>query len=171
MTLRFTSLYEEHAPAVYRFALFLSGHASDADDVTAETFARAFTASGEIRTATVRAYLFTIARNVYLHGRRRVRRDAPLSETLPDPGRSPETDAASREALAGLLAALSQLGESDRAALLMRGQDDMSIDEIAAALGLSTAAVKVKIHRARLKLAALLDAKHEKELSHEQRHP
>lgn len=156
MSLRFTSLYEEHAPAVYRFALLLSGRASDADDVTAETFTRAFTAGGEIRAATVRAYLFTIARNVHLQRWRRIGREAPLPDSLLDVRSNPESDAASRESLRALLAALGQLGETDRAAVLMRGHDDMSIDEIATALGLSPAAVKVRIHRARLKLAALV---------------
>ena len=48
--------------------------------------------------------------------------------------------------------ALQQLPEIDRAALLMHAQEGLSHAEIAVALGLSVAAVKVKIHRARIKL-------------------
>jgi RNA polymerase sigma-70 factor (ECF subfamily) len=51
-------------------------------------------------------------------------------------------------------AALRQLPEVDRAALLMRAEDGLPYEEIAAALGLSVAAARVKVHRARLKLAA-----------------
>ena len=61
----FHRLYELYEPAVRRFALFLSGNAFAADDITGETFLRAWTAKGEIRESTVKAYLFTIARNVY----------------------------------------------------------------------------------------------------------
>jgi RNA polymerase sigma-70 factor (ECF subfamily) len=52
-----------------------------------------------------------------------------------------------------VLAAMQQLPEIDRAALLMRGEDDMPYEEIARALGISAGAARVKIHRARLKLA------------------
>jgi RNA polymerase sigma-70 factor (ECF subfamily) len=44
---------------------------------------------------------------------------------------------------------LQQLSEVDRAVLLMRAEDDMSYEEIAAAVGISAGAAKVKIHRAR----------------------
>ncbi len=52
-----------------------------------------------------------------------------------------------------MLAALQTLPEIDRAALAMRSEDQLPYDEIARVLGLSLSAVKVKIHRARLKLA------------------
>ncbi len=50
---------------------------------------------------------------------------------------------------------LQSLPEVDRAALLMHVQDEMPYAEIAAALGLSIGAVKVRIHRARFKLKML----------------
>jgi RNA polymerase sigma-70 factor (ECF subfamily) len=52
-----------------------------------------------------------------------------------------------------VLAALQALPEIDRAAVLMRAEEGMSYEEIAAALGISLPAAKVKVHRARLKLA------------------
>ncbi|HET9183328.1 MAG TPA: RNA polymerase sigma factor [Candidatus Angelobacter sp.] len=61
----FHSLYQSYAPQVQRFVLFLCGDASLADDITSDTFVRAWTARGKIREATVKAYLFTIARNLY----------------------------------------------------------------------------------------------------------
>jgi RNA polymerase sigma-70 factor (ECF subfamily) len=54
-----------------------------------------------------------------------------------------------------LLAQLQELPEESRAALLMRAVDGMAYDEIARALGISLASVKVKIHRARLALAGI----------------
>ena len=52
-----------------------------------------------------------------------------------------------------VLEALQTLPEIDRAALLMRAEDGMPYEEIASALGVSPVAARVKVHRARLKLA------------------
>jgi RNA polymerase sigma-70 factor (ECF subfamily) len=56
-----------------------------------------------------------------------------------------------------VLEALQSLPEADRAALLMHAQDGMPREAIASALGLSIAAVKVRVHRARIKLRRLCD--------------
>jgi len=53
----FESLYRTYARDVYRFALFLSGDTVEADDITAETFARALASREPIRVSTVKAYL------------------------------------------------------------------------------------------------------------------
>ncbi len=52
-----------------------------------------------------------------------------------------------------MLAGLQELPEIDRAALLMRAEDQLPYEEIARALDLTLSATKVKIHRARLRLA------------------
>lgn len=150
----FEELYRRHAPEVFRFALYLSGDRSEAEDVTSETFVRAWTSSGTIRTATVKAYLFTIARNLHLKGLRSRSRMVALPETLTDPAAGPEARAERDSELAAALRALQRLPEIDRAALLMRAADDMPYEEIARALGLTLASVKVRIHRARLALRA-----------------
>ena len=53
----FHEIYERYAGDIYRYACWLSGRADDADDITSETFARAWAARDEIRTETVKAYL------------------------------------------------------------------------------------------------------------------
>jgi DNA-directed RNA polymerase specialized sigma24 family protein len=63
--------------------------------------------------------------------------------------------AEARDELAWVLRALEQFPEADRAALLMRADEGLSYEEIAAALGMPVATVKVKVYRARLKLAQL----------------
>ncbi len=151
----FHSLYERHAKDVHRFALYLCGDRSRAEDVAAEAFARAWTGSGEIRAATVKAYLFTIVRNLVREGARRGGREVEMEEAIADSRSGPEASADGRMELRVVLAALQRLPETDRAALLMRAQDGMSHEEIAAALDLSVAAVRVRIHRARLALSAL----------------
>jgi RNA polymerase sigma-70 factor (ECF subfamily) len=148
----FGELYKKHAPDVYRFALYLSGEHGEAQDITLEVFVRAWAASEPIRTATVKAYLFTIARNLFLQGLRKKSRHVALDEDLRDPQAGPYAQAEEKAELAAVLAKLQTLPEIDRAALLMRAFDEMPYEEIARALGISLAAVKVKIHRARLAL-------------------
>jgi RNA polymerase sigma-70 factor, ECF subfamily len=154
----FEALYERYARDVHRFALYLCGERAAAEDITSETFVRAWNASGPIRAATAKAYLFTIARNIYLGNLRRAGlqagRHAELDENLPDPGARPDATAAGRSELERVMAALRELPEIDRTVLLLRAQEEWSYEEIAQATGLSLAAVKVKIHRARTRLAA-----------------
>ena len=92
-----------------------------------------------------------IARNLYrAEGKRAARRVATLPEALPDRKPGPEVEVGGRQELAAVLEALQMLPEVDRAALLMHALDDMPYAAIAEELGLSVAAVKVKVHRARI---------------------
>jgi RNA polymerase sigma-70 factor (ECF subfamily) len=151
----FHGLYERHARDVHRFALYLSGDAAQAEDIAAEAFARAWTETETIRTATVKAYLFAIVRNLVRQSARRDRGEVEIDAGWIDPKPGPSTSLDGRMELRAVLAALQKLPEEDRAALLMRAQDGMSHEEIAASLGLSVAAVRVRVHRARLQLNAL----------------
>lgn len=153
----FASLWNEHAPDVHRFALFLTADPTLADDLTSETFVRAWGARERVDLATVRAYLLAITRNLFRHELRRARRrEVPLGagDEMPASGASPERAAVVRDELERVLRALQELPESDREALLLRAEGGLAYDEIARTLGLSLSAVKVKIHRARLRLAA-----------------
>jgi RNA polymerase sigma-70 factor (ECF subfamily) len=148
----FETLYHEHAQSVFRFALHLSGDRDEAADLTSEAFLRAWASSAPIRVATVRSYLFTIARHLYLQSLRRGRRRSPIEDTLPDPSPGPEQVYETVHDLGVALSDLQRLGEADRAALVLRVVEDMPYGEIAATLGISLAATKVRIHRARLAL-------------------
>lgn len=154
----FNSLYTKYAPDVYRFALYLTGERAEAQDITSETFVRAWTSPEPIEMATVKGYLFTIARNLFLQGIRKKSRQVAIDDALCDPQAGPYKQAEQKEKLDAVLAELQKLPEVSRAALLMRAMDGMAYEEIARALGISLAAVKVKIHRARLALAGLRNA-------------
>jgi RNA polymerase sigma-70 factor (ECF subfamily) len=147
----FTDLYRTHARDVYRFALYLSGDPMLAEDIVSETFLRIWD-SAVVRRETVRGYLFTIARNVFLHDVRRMRRQDPL-EDRHTVAATVVRELESKEDLHATLAALQTLPEADRSALLLHAREGISYEEIARVLGLSLSAVKVKIHRARLYLA------------------
>jgi RNA polymerase sigma-70 factor, ECF subfamily len=154
----FDALYKKYAPDVYHFALYLSGERGEAEDITSETFVRVWASSEPIRVATVKGYLFTIARNLFLQGLRKKSRQVALDDDLRDPQASPYTQAEQKAELRAVLAELQKLPEIDRAALLMRAFNEMPYEEIARALGISLAAVKVKIHRARLAIADIRNA-------------
>ncbi len=146
------NLYERYAGDVRRFALYLCGNVGMADEITSDTFVRAWLASGPIRQPTVKSYLFTIARNAYLDLMRRAARHAQLDENMPDTRISAQTQMEERAEVQAVLAALQQLPEIDRTVLLMRALDEMPYEEIAETLEISVVSAKVKVHRARLKL-------------------
>lgn len=142
----FHELYERHARDVFRFALFLTGDVAAAEDLTSETFVRAWTARGSIRESTVRAYLLTIARNLWRDVKRRQWRmvsldaaekrvEAPIAETVAD--------------LAWTERQLLEIAAGDREALMLHAREGLSYDEVAERLGISVGAVKSRIFRAR----------------------
>lgn len=153
----FHELYARYARDVHRFALYLSCNPALSDDITSETFLRAWSSATPIREATVKAYLFTIVRNLYLQERRRSARHVELDDSLPSGAASQDTRVEHQGALTEVLKALRTLPEIDRAALLMRTQDGMPYEEIAQALQLTLSSAKVKVHRARIKLAAMVE--------------
>jgi RNA polymerase sigma-70 factor (ECF subfamily) len=147
--LNFEELYVAYSPDVYRFANWLSGNANDAEDITAETFTRAWMNSSSIRTETLKAYLFTIARNIYLESLRKNRHHEPLNETHADTHPALEKVAETKSELDQIRDTLFTLSEIDRSAFVMRVQYDLPYQEIARVLRLSEGAVKVKVHRVR----------------------
>ena len=151
-------LYARYAQDVFRFAFFLCGQRELAEDIAAETFARALTTTARVQPGSVKAYLFAIARNLFLDWARTQHRTTQLIDEdldAADLGPGPDLIATSRQDLETTRAALQQLPEAERAALVMSVWDGLPHEQIAAALGCSVPAVKVRIHRARLRLRTL----------------
>jgi RNA polymerase sigma-70 factor, ECF subfamily len=146
------SLYKLYAPDVRRFALFLSGDPVMADEITSDTFVRAWLARERIRQPTVKSYLFVIARNIYRDMQRREARHTELDEYVVDKRISSQTYMEQSAEVRAVLTALQQLPEVDRAVLLMRALDEMPYEEIGETLGIPVVTLKVKVYRARLKL-------------------
>lgn len=153
--LTFEELYVAYSPDVYRFASWLCGNDNDAEDITAETFTRAWMNFAIIRTETLKAYLFTIARNTYLESLRKHRDHEPLNDAHPDSHPTMEKAHETRSELDQIRATLLTLPEIDRSAFVMRVQYDLSYAEIARVLQVSESAVKVKVHRVRKLLFAM----------------
>lgn len=152
--LTFDQLYKAYAKDVHRFAFLLCGNADDANDITLETFERAWLSDSEIRTETVKAYLFTIARNRFLDKWKKRKRHAPLNDAIPDTTPSPEEITSLKMDLQSTLKAMQQLPEIDRSVLILHAEEGLSYEEISRATGLTAGAVKVRMFRARAKLAS-----------------
>ena len=152
----FHDLYSKYANDVYRFAYWLSGNPDDAGDITSETFVRAWTSPNEPRMDSVKAYLFAIARNLHRKQWRRASRHEPLDARVPDPAIPPDETAVNRDEFQRTMVAVHTLPEIDRMVLLLRAEDELSYEDIAAITGLSVAAAKARVFRARAKLVALL---------------
>jgi RNA polymerase sigma-70 factor (ECF subfamily) len=150
--LSFQDLYESYAGDVYRFAFWLAGESTEAEDITSETFIRAWVRRNTVRTETLKAYLFTIARNVYLEHHRKRKNFVGLHDVYVDPAPGPDEKVESRLALLRVQNVLQALPEIDRAAFILRVQHELPYIEIARILGLSLTAAKVKVHRVRKKL-------------------
>ena len=146
------NLYKRYASDIRRFALYLCGDVVMAEEITSDTFMRAWMAAGRIRQPTVKSYLFTIARNAYIDLLRRAARHTQLDENMPAGQISAQTQMEQSAEVREVLAALQQLPEMDRAVLLMRALDEMPYEEIAETLGIPVVRARVKVHRARLKL-------------------
>ncbi len=152
MVTNFHDLYQKYSQDIYRFAYWLCGNAQDAEDITSETFVRALTATGEIKTETVKGYLLTIARNLAYKKSNREKRFVPLDADLAESQIGPSQQMEYSDSFQTAARFMKTLPETDRTALALRLQDDISYEEIARILNISLAAAKVKVHRARLKL-------------------
>ena len=147
----FHTLYEAHAADIYRFARFLTGSDDAAADITAETFMRAWVGRDKIRAPTAKAYLLAIARNLA----RDRGRAASQWRTAPMPDRPVASDADTRLELHRTLAAVRALPIEYREPLMLAASG-AGYGEIARLLGISVSTVKIRVHRARLKLTSVL---------------
>ncbi len=146
---------------LYRFFLYSHGDHDLAQDQVGETLANLVPAVHKMRgdAGCLRAFVFGVARNVLRRGWRR-RREWPAPEEtlawLADGAPSARRVAADREALERALTAIAAFQEPVRQVLLLRFVEELSLEEIAAALDLPIGTIKSHIHRARRRLRSAL---------------
>ena len=152
--LTFDHIYRTYFQDVYRFTLWLSRDPSLADDLTSETFVRAWARRDRLRTETLKAYLLAIARNLFLHQLQRSGNHDELSLDLPDGAPDPLQRTSSRLEFDHVARALAAMAEPDRTALILRSEHQLSYAEIARVLEISEGAARVRVHRTRRRLLA-----------------
>jgi RNA polymerase sigma-70 factor (ECF subfamily) len=150
----FERLVREHQAPVWRFVCHFLGDVALADDVTQETFLRAYRNlhryEGRARFST---WLFQIARNAAIDAVRSSSRRTRLVASLPAPTASmPGPDGAFE-----LRSALASLDERRREALLLVEVQGFTYREAGEVLGVPEGTVKSRVHLARAQLVAWLD--------------
>ncbi len=144
----FEALYYRYRDWVYRLAWRFTGDQEDALDVLQETFAYLLGKfPGFELTASMTTFLYPAVRHLSAAIRAKRRRFTSDDEVLGElaaPGPQEQTHRHHSD----LAAALSVLPDEQREVLLMRFVDDMSLQEVAAALNIPVGTVKSRLHRA-----------------------
>jgi RNA polymerase sigma-70 factor, ECF subfamily len=155
----FSTIVRETYDDTYSLALRLVGNADDANDVVQDTYLRAFRAIRRFRgDANIATWLYRITANTantLLKRRSKTThlelvRDSNLLDDCTE--RNPEERAESSDMRSQILGALASLPAKLRSVVVLRDIYDLSHDAIAEHLGISEAAAKVRLHRARQKL-------------------
>jgi RNA polymerase sigma-70 factor (ECF subfamily) len=161
---QFVAHYEEVHLRAWRLALYLCGRREDAEDLLAEAVAHAIRGFDKLRDETkFNAWFLKLMRNLHIDHCRRRKRQLDVADyggdlmvwerlerypTITGPQRNVE--------LREVYRALDRLPESVRTPLVLSVFEGYSLKEIAEVMGIKPGAVKVRIHRARKRLAELL---------------
>ena len=162
----FEDLVNRYERKIYRLALRLTGNPQDAEDVLQETFLKAFEhLQGFREDSRFYTWLVRIAVNEGLMKLRKRRSDKsePMEDAVDDEGQvmprefrdwrpNPEQLMSQEEMEALLMNAANILPPGLRAVFFLRDVEELSTEEAAAALNLSTGAVKARLFRARMRL-------------------
>lgn len=151
----FEALYALYYRPVAHYLAQLCGSVDQADELAQETFVRAYTSLLSFRReCTAATWLFRIARNTYLNslrGRHAAVLAAEDWHAIPDATGygDPVRYVATVEQREAIKEALAQIPEQQRSILLLRDGAGLAYVEIADVLGISVAAVRMKLFRAR----------------------
>jgi RNA polymerase sigma factor (sigma-70 family) len=159
---RFRAVYDTNYHRVLGYALRRAPSREDAEDVVAETFLTAWRRLDDIPDGSgARPWLYGVARNALANQRRGERRRGRLSGRLqaqPTVAAWHRSDA--NDSLAPVAAAFARLREDDRELLALAAWEGLDPGEIAIALGCSRNAARIRLHRARRRLAHELQGGH-----------
>jgi RNA polymerase sigma-70 factor (ECF subfamily) len=160
-----SALFKTHHDRIYRYLLSLVHNPSEADDLTQDTFLRAYSHRDSLRDPNaIRGWLYRIATRVCLdHLRQRV---AQVSLDGEEGGQSahsvPSTSPSAleiterQETAACVQRCLDFLSDSYRAVILLHEAHSLTAPEIAELLGESVGTIKIRLHRARRKLQEIM---------------
>ena len=153
----FTTLVEATTAEMYTLAYRLTGNAEDAQDVVQEAYVRAYKGLKKFRgDAEFTSWMYRITANCanthLVRASRHRHDDIDETQELTDERPGPEDRLASSDERSELNLALQSLSPEMRAVVVLRDVYDLPHEAIAAELGISEGAAKVRLHRARRKL-------------------
>lgn len=159
----FAKIYDELAPKIYKFCYFRVSSKEEAEDLASRAFLRAWDhlASGK-RILNMPAFLYRVANNLIIDYYRKNKNKKELSIEaagptfdIPDePGFIDQFDV--DLTIKRVKSALDSLPENHRSVIIMKYINDLSVREIAQALGTSENNISVRLHRAIEKIKTLL---------------
>ncbi len=156
----FERLYAEHAQRLFGFLVYRTGDRALAEDLVADTFEAAYRARGRFdrRRASARTWLYAIALNLLRDQGRRQAAQARAYERTTAAEAGSGDDALDRVAERDrIMRALAGLSDEERECVALRFGADLSLKEIAAALGEPLTTVEGRLYRALRKLRGALD--------------
>ncbi len=151
---RFEELVEQYSADLFRYALWLCGDRSIAEDLVQESFLRAWRSIEKLKDEnSVKSWLFTILRreNARLHERQRPETGQIDTSQLEDQNQND-----TRTEAFVLRRAIAKLSEEYREPLVLQVLGGFSVEEIARLLNISKSAVMTRVFRARKKLRETL---------------
>jgi RNA polymerase sigma factor (sigma-70 family) len=154
---RFDALYAANHAPIFGYAVRRTASPDDAADILAETFLTAWRRLDDVPAGEeARMWLYGVARRVLANYHRGERRRSALADRLhaelASSCASPEFD----EESAKIAEALRRLPPHQRELLALNAWEGLDYGQIATVLGCSRNAVRIRLHRARLRLAAEL---------------
>lgn len=156
----FERLFNRHKDAVYRqLVRVCHGNHTDAEDALAEAILAAYRASDQLRDeASYRAWITQIGARVCMRMRKQEKLGPVLELVEGDlTARDPHEHLQQGEMKSCILEAIQKLPESYREVYVRREVGGQSASEVAEALGITVATVKIRLHRARLIVRDMLD--------------
>lgn len=149
----FEQLVRRYQDGVYRVALRMLGSRADAQDAVQDTFVRAWRAMPRVRhDSTISTWLYRIVTRQCLDKIAARRPTTRLDEVELEAGADPARTAEHRARLGAVSHAIADLPPEQRAAFVLREFEGLSYQQVGEVLGISLAAVKGRIHRARLSI-------------------
>lgn len=160
----FGKLVQQFQSRIFAIAYGIAGRREDAEDITQDTFIKAYKAIGYLKAGVAfYSWLVRIAVNTAINYKKGIykKQCVPLAEIdeAVYQGESPEGYAERRESLARLHTLLSELSPEHRAVLVLREIEGLAYDEIADMLEIPLGTVKSRINHARDKLRRAVTAK------------
>jgi RNA polymerase sigma-70 factor (ECF subfamily) len=155
----FGAQLEQQIPALRRYAFALARDHRAADDLVQDCLEKALSRWYLRRSdGDLRAWLFTILRNLYINAYRANRRRGPHVSIDQVPARATQPAQEASLEFRDVLAALDQLPEEQKSLLLLIGVEDFSYDQAASMLGLPIGTVMSRLSRARQRLRTIIES-------------
>ena len=146
-------LFNAYYMKVFSYAMTLTRDRTQAEEITQDTFFRAFATKHSFRGESDEGtWLCAIAKNFFLDKRRRRSRHKTISEDIPDPGKNVEKIVEDRDSSFQIHLMLHQLEEPYREVFMLRVFGELSFREIGIVFKKTENWARVTSYRARMKL-------------------